>query len=546
MVARDEAQINTRVTGSARVQRTMDALSRSMGKFRDQVGRSSRVINTLGNAIAVLFRRLARIRTAFFILVTFLALRPIADFFTSLGDFSAKAEAAILRLTNRFRALARLVGDAAVPVIDEFNKSISKAAKDFINFLGDPGTLKSIGFLEGALRKAGQIINIIFQTLKAGFNNFLTLMNSLDVAVNAILFGWVKIVQGLVRAVRTFFDSTFTGKLADELGKINKGLREQGLSEGLSPLFNLELTLRQFSTTQQVAQRANPLFSLINTKLGEFDTLLEGIGKSAGGEVKKNFGDLLERLEKIPGTINDVIFAFEGLDDKTKTTIADAVQAFVEVAQRKMGEKGGIGDVAAINFADSFKDGLQRVVNKGALSTRVLTDIFQDFFTDLQSAMEKGLEDSLVLVFKGKLDDIREILNAFLEDIQRALARSTSRQLVSALIGSLPSIPGLGFLSSPTAGPQAEGGTTFGPSFRLFGERGPEAAIPIKGGKIPVDFTNSPRGGTGGGNTFIFPSLDAASFAGFLQKNRGTLDQFLAEGFLGRSETLRSAVRTVR
>lgn len=59
----------------------------------------------------------------------------------------------------------------------------------------------------------------------------------------------------------------------------------------------------------------------------------------------------------------------------------------------------------------------------------------------------------------------------------------------------------------------AGGGTAYGPTFGMVGEAGPEAVVPLKGGKIPVETK-------GGGNTYVYiTAMDSQSMEDALRRN---------------------------
>lgn len=63
----------------------------------------------------------------------------------------------------------------------------------------------------------------------------------------------------------------------------------------------------------------------------------------------------------------------------------------------------------------------------------------------------------------------------------------------------------------------AGGGTAYGPTFGMVGEAGPEAVVPLKHGKIPVE-------SKGGGNTYIYISaMDSQSMEDALRRNPNTI-----------------------
>jgi hypothetical protein len=60
-----------------------------------------------------------------------------------------------------------------------------------------------------------------------------------------------------------------------------------------------------------------------------------------------------------------------------------------------------------------------------------------------------------------------------------------------------------------------EGGIIKNPTFGMIGEGGPEAVVPLKGGKIPVEMQNQ-RGTT---NVFYIQAVDPISFRDFIRRN---------------------------
>lgn len=74
----------------------------------------------------------------------------------------------------------------------------------------------------------------------------------------------------------------------------------------------------------------------------------------------------------------------------------------------------------------------------------------------------------------------------------------------------------------------ADGGVASGPIFSMVGEGGPEAVIPLRSGKVPVDL-----GRGGGGHTFIFnvQTIDAQSFQSKMYEHRGFFMDLLDDGY---------------
>lgn len=87
----------------------------------------------------------------------------------------------------------------------------------------------------------------------------------------------------------------------------------------------------------------------------------------------------------------------------------------------------------------------------------------------------------------------------------------------------------------------AEGGMVTRPTLGLFGEAGPEAFVPLKGGRIPVSI----RGGGGGSTINLYLSaIDTQSGLSFLAQHREFLWGLQRDGFDRRSEFRGMARRT--
>lgn len=125
-----------------------------------------------------------------------------------------------------------------------------------------------------------------------------------------------------------------------------------------------------------------------------------------------------------------------------------------------------------------------------------LVPAFRDFASSARESLESNLGDGIANLIRGT-GSLRDALVGFADDVLSAFSRLAANRTIDLLIGSLGQTQqsgqtgGLGgllgsLLSSfrPTA--MADGGILRQPTLAIAGEAGPEAYVPLRGGRIPL------------------------------------------------------------
>jgi TP901 family phage tail tape measure protein len=135
------------------------------------------------------------------------------------------------------------------------------------------------------------------------------------------------------------------------------------------------------------------------------------------------------------------------------------------------------------NIADSFGSAFQGVI----AGTEKMSDAFKRMGQNILSILEQSI---MKLILFGNLTGEKNSTGGY-----------------GGLFGSVIKLVGSLVSPTPYAPPSAEGGVFNSPQVRLIGEAGPEAVIPLRGGKVPVE--------GGGGDTYVtfIEATDVDSFA---------------------------------
>jgi len=242
-----------------------------------------------------------------------------------------------------------------------------------------------------------------------------------------------------------------------------------------------------------------------------------------------------------------------------------AIAARANADKRKLIGSGGDGAFDALRegadqLADAYGRGKRAVIELGDAFEKNLGQAAYDAVTKATSAAGA----------------IKGFVKGFFDDIARAASQSLAGLAKAGLFAGLKAIFGGGgdpFAANPgnvgadggwfdsggwhgarVGGSRfaslargadvrrfADGGTVTRPTLGLFGEAGPEAFVPLKGGRIPVSI----RGG-GGGNVLnlYLSAIDTQSGLSFLAEHREHLWGLWRDGFDRRSEFRGMARRT--
>ena len=522
----------------AATRREVDNLSKSFFKFRDSVNLFSTSWNRLSNSVFVFFRRLARIRTAFFILVTFLGLRQVVAFLESLKDFSYEAEQAVNRLTQRISHLKKVIGDALAPFIEEFGGK-------FVT-----------GFLEGFQK----IVN------SSAFKNF----------VSAFFYA-SNIVGKFGKVLVTVFTFVVDGfRLAAKEIKVFFLIIKDAYADLFASIF---FKLSNF--LRDVADKLVPEVATAFQGLAS-DLAVAARDLEFGGEKRfKDIRQLTDEIQVLGETWAENARNFKAsFEDFVGSTVSNATvesAAKFVAAMRKVTDSVVSADKSFKSGGRSlalFVDGLRSGLAKFSLETS--RDIGKSLGEGLADAFDNAFGESFLAIMQGRFKDLRDVVTSFLQDLQREFAKFASRRVSKVLLDTIvdkvaPAIAGLfdptaggpsastiasndpnsisyrgspDFIGPPvsTGSGHAYGGVSYSPTIRAFAEKGPEASIPLRGGKVPVQL----MGGRGGGNTIVIAPqvIDGPSFGVWLEKEKKTLYRIMAGGISGGSSIVRSSLRT--
>lgn len=502
--------------------RSVTDASTSVGRFRDDLLSSNVGLNRLINTSAVFIRRLARIRTAFFILVTFLALRPITNFFKGLGEFSAIAERSLDRVGRRFDDLRRRIGDSVAPILEIFGSALVSRLKNIFEFI----TSKEFEeFFNEVLIISDRFVRtliIIGKIAKELFNigliGFRTIMTGFNALIGSMSFVFGEFVSFVAHEL-TRIDVNFN--ILEKLG-FTEG-RIEDVRDSLVKLFDFGREIRRFgSELTAQAKETFTDFILSGKATQELDTSVD--------EISRLFN------EELPRVILESKFAVA-----LKT-------AFGEFARRAREAASSTVDNVESVFA-AFLQGFDLLREK-------FLDFVKDFGRALKDTIEEAISDTLLAVVEGRLRDLRDVLTSFLDAVKKdiiSFVASTLRQQfihqglapVLTQIGNL--FTGVGTTSAAGTGTASQlGRIATGPTVTKVGEEGAEAIVRLgpRGG-VPVEFTN--RRGMGEGATVIFaPQLiDNRGSEQFLLQNEKVLTRIISSALRGRSSDLRGAVRSI-
>lgn len=169
---------------------------------------------------------------------------------------------------------------------------------------------------------------------------------------------------------------------------------------------------------------------------------------------------------------------------------------------------------------------------------RALADIKAEYNDLNQRAYEstrrlaQGLEDNFADAFQSVLDGsedlgaaVNNLFRGLVSDLTQEAARQVSKSLVGLIFGAGDrgmTTDGAGFsgsslmssarfLSAYSNAPMralADGGVLYRPTLAVAGENGPEAFVPLRGGKIPVSVNGA------GGSTVVNLTLNVSSWDG--------------------------------
>lgn len=278
----------------------------------------------------------------------------------------------------------------------------------------------------------------------------------------------------------------------------------------------------------------------------------------APGEKHPGFGvpeSPLGKLPELKGT--EGLESLSEVAERYRTALSKAVQVRRDEL-RLIGET----QTGVAQLWTAAQSGLLQYVEKGIAAFDYMVNTLTNTLDIFESTVSDVIFDGLM----GKMKSFKEYMRSFLEDMAKMLSKVIAEMamigLVKAGVGAISSLfsvgasvgSGVGPLdmsnTNPGAGPMgfdrlslnAEGGVANRPS--IFGEAGPEAAVPLSRGRyIPVEL----KGGAGGMTLIYAPqihAMDGPSAKRVLYEQRRDIVGFVKDALMGDAQ-LRSAVRAV-
>jgi len=211
-------------------------------------------------------------------------------------------------------------------------------------------------------------------------------------------------------------------------------------------------------------------------------------------------------------------------------------------------------------FFDEFGEGFRIWAEEFGNFARMVKELAMDVYQSLTYTLGDLLFDALT----GKMRSFKEYLRRFLQDILRMLTQFLAQRLVifffqqliggalygagykgaAKFFGYTPSgggAPAGGGTSTTSVATAQAGGVFRRPTLTLLGEAGPEAVVPLRGGRaIPVE-VRKPSASVQ--VVFNVQTIDAASFDGWLVRRQGTIAKIIRNA-MGTDGALRLAVRS--
>jgi len=423
------------------VSKELARLSKDFFRFRDRVATSHRVLN---NIFFVTFRRLARIRTAIFLVITALAIRPVINFFQRIIEDSTTASNAMAKLDEKWLIFRRTVATAFLPIFLKLKDEFHKFQLDLILFATKhPTFFSGVIFAAGVFLEVIQAIGKSFVVMAENFKDTLLLireglyslftvgLGELSLRISEALVPEKEIDRRLIDMRERFklfwlsVQQIFgfgAGKAAAGIGVGPGGRRTPWVQQGggLSTLF--QQMLRSFTGFDPLDAEYQRRF---NTMLGKFSDdlfykLVEALDKEFAE--KRQLRDLMENFVRA-----DISSGFRqaiNTLDRDKDFVAGAKDLFSEAGPlRRVFRFAPHGDVIA-DWVQKMTESLGRTLQAwGQGSVGILKDLTEkgplkevrDFWTGEALTKRPG---ELADTVKKTLGD-PEVVSAFTELAER-------------------------------------------------------------------------------------------------------------------------------
>lgn len=496
-------------TNAAR--KSVNSLTTDAFRFRDSITAIASPINFIVNSIATMFRRIARLRTAFFILLTVLAVRPIVRFFDTLIDKSDEASQAVKPFRDQLQAiqiqLSRQLAPVFVQVFEQFIKFL-KEVSDFV--------VRNEEEIRDFISLIADVVNVFRLLGVAAIAAF----NGIKFSIFVLLETWAE------------FKANF---IADTIQMIERGRQLGGV------LGKVSEAVGQAILDIAVGVGKDP-FKFIEDARKE----AEMFGAKAD-ELEVQWADSVARMTSAWNKFRSNLT--QGASDFVKS-IQNITIGFFRGLGVAVTETNNRVKSAAVLFEEEMSKRLRRLKLELIEFFLDYTRFIHQIVTGTVTAIQDGLADVLVDVFTNQSKQVKDIVRQLLLDlfrqfIQFAIRMATVKLIAGILEAFVPGggagfAVGAGFGSTTQGGSRQEGGTVFGTQMIRAGEV-PEAFVPLKKGRIPVTVSGGMQRPVV--VNFNVQATDAASFNNQLGRSRREVTAIITAAISGQDAELRGALQ---
>ena len=513
----------------------------------------TRGITNFRDGLFRVFRVLARVRTAFFILVTFLGIRQIGRFLQSLSTFSADFAMKMGEAGMRWEQLRNTIGKMLENVFSDFVhdalddlERLDAAMSQFADErMAAQGYATHRIVYEGEGRGIIDFAERFGDLIRAAAAATMSLVGAALALVEGVLVPLVMIMKPFIELVLTGFKLIghilleLLGQLAFNLGDTWFGKLIGGDALNSLKRFMQYKPPKGSAAAAMFDQRGGGYGGYLRQKWGrELSGRMKSYGKdehtalTATGRMSMSTA----AVELFAGFADDQMKALDDALDTLKTSgwwLAFAAEAG-DIAWHAMGNmfkrKGGTsgGRAAAINSLEGLVEGLRAGLQKvGAIKS--LQTLGQTMGEAIAGGINKGLSDAWLAVMTGKFDDLKEAAKSTLEAINRAIADFIGNMIFQRMVNP--------WLQSFFSG-------MFSPAAPLIGPPVPAAPTGQIGPRLESGNFITRDGGGAGVNIVLAPQvIDGPSFSAWLVKEQDTIGNIMVEAVRGRSSQVREAFR---
>lgn len=477
-----EKAAETTKKGFGKIKSTVDsdvnAISASIFKFRDNVNKS---FGPVVNSIAKVFRELARIRTAFFILVTFLGIRPALRFFKDLLDESSASVRAMNKIEEKYSIIKNQLSTAIAPYLLPVFDSLIKKVITLLDIVQNSGFRQVFtsyfGVLLSAIRSIGRTVSKVTEAIVYLLDEVLQ-----DSPEIILAFGYAG-------------QAAFTGMY--NTYQILKGVITGG-SKGF----------------QDAVDRSNNAIDALNETFENAKRNLASL-KASGATivVRATAATAFSADEDIKVMLAHWEKLFQEGSEKLKQILLNGLTL------------EGVNETALDKFFQGFNEKIIDTIQ----AAKVLGAAVKDAF-------EKGLSDSFLKIMELRFNKFKDIIVSTLESLKRALADFLASAAIKGFFGdALPYLVGIA---------RGVGTSSVAPvsSANLGPVNPPGPYSPPPGPGYASGFPALTSGGntrTAPNVTFNVNTIDATSFDGYLKKNKGTIRDIMNSAVSGEDSTTR-------